>query len=60
MLDQDLNDIQIPETGFEDEEQGTDQPREPGFLFLEVDHFSYCNSDFRTLAKVQAPDWANM
>lgn len=25
MLDQDLNDIQIPETGFEDEEQGTDQ-----------------------------------
>lgn len=57
MLDQDLNDIQIPETGFEDEEQGTDQRQEnTDSLFLEVDHFSYCNSDFfRTLAKVQAP-----
>uniref|UniRef100_A0AC11BHF9 Synaptotagmin 16 n=1 Tax=Ovis aries TaxID=9940 RepID=A0AC11BHF9_SHEEP len=56
MLDQDLNDIQIPETGFEDEEQGTDQCQEnTDSLFLEVDHFSYCNSDFQDSGQSSSP-----
>ncbi|XP_040083527.1 synaptotagmin-16 [Oryx dammah] len=56
MLDQDLNDIQIPETGFEDEEQGTDQRQEnTDSLFLEVDHFSYCNSDFQDSGQSSSP-----
>ena len=55
-LDQDLNDIQIPETGFEDEEQGTDQRQEnTDSLFLEVDHFSYCNSDFQDSGQSSSP-----
>lgn len=55
-LDQDLNDIQIPETGFEDEEQGTDQRQEnTDTLFLEVDHFSYCNSDFQDFGQSSSP-----
>ncbi|KAJ1079172.1 hypothetical protein K5549_018000, partial [Capra hircus] len=52
MLDQDLNDIQIPETGFEDEEQGTENTDS---LFLEVDHFSYCNSDFQDSGQSSSP-----
>ncbi|XP_068848303.1 LOW QUALITY PROTEIN: synaptotagmin-16 [Capricornis sumatraensis] len=56
ILDQDLNDIQIPETGFEDEEQGTDQRQEnTDSLFLEVDHFSYCNSDFQDSGQSSSP-----
>ncbi|XP_052503336.1 synaptotagmin-16 [Budorcas taxicolor] len=56
MLDQDLNDIQIPETGFEDEEQGTDQRQEnTDSLFLQVDHFSYCNSDFQDSGQSSSP-----
>ncbi|XP_044780824.2 synaptotagmin-16 isoform X1 [Bubalus bubalis] len=55
-LDQDLNDIQIPETGFEDEEQGTDQRQEnTDSLFLEVDHFSDCNSDFQDSGQSSSP-----
>uniref|UniRef100_A0A2K5IGH2 C2 domain-containing protein n=1 Tax=Colobus angolensis palliatus TaxID=336983 RepID=A0A2K5IGH2_COLAP len=51
-LDQDLNNIQIQETYFEDEEQDNDWSQEDAnSLFLEVDHFSCCNSDLQDSAQ---------
>ncbi|ELV13938.1 Synaptotagmin-16 [Tupaia chinensis] len=55
-LDQDLEDIQIQETYFEDEEQDNDWSKEdPNSLFLEVDHFSCCNSDLQDSAQNSSP-----
>ncbi|XP_020918194.1 synaptotagmin-16 isoform X1 [Sus scrofa] len=55
-LDQDLDDIQIQETYFEDEEQSNDWTQEDtNSLFLEVDHFSCCNSDFQDSAQNSSP-----
>ncbi|XP_029808479.1 synaptotagmin-16 isoform X2 [Suricata suricatta] len=55
-LDQDLDDIQIQEAYFEDEEQGNDCRQEDANpLFLEVDHFSYCNSDLQDSAQSSSP-----
>ncbi|XP_043412245.1 synaptotagmin-16 [Prionailurus bengalensis] len=55
-LDQDLDDIQIQETYFEDEEQGNDWHQEDeNPLFLEVDHFSCCNSDLQDSAQSSSP-----
>ncbi|XP_027426601.1 synaptotagmin-16 [Zalophus californianus] len=55
-LDQDLDDTQIQETYFEDEEQGNDWRQEDANpLFLEVDHFSYCNRDLQDSAQSSSP-----
>uniref|UniRef100_A0ABI7YF67 C2 domain-containing protein n=1 Tax=Felis catus TaxID=9685 RepID=A0ABI7YF67_FELCA len=55
-LDQDLDDIQIQEAYFEDEEQGNDWHQEDeNPLFLEVDHFSCCNSDLQDSAQSSSP-----
>lgn len=55
-LDQDLDDIQIQETYFEDEEQSNDWSQEDtNSLFLEVDHFSCCNSDLQDSAQSSSP-----
>uniref|UniRef100_A0A7N5P4A1 Synaptotagmin 16 n=3 Tax=Ursidae TaxID=9632 RepID=A0A7N5P4A1_AILME len=55
-LDQDLDDTQIQEAYFEDEEQGNDWRREDANpLFLEVDHFSCCNSDLQDSAQSSSP-----
>ncbi|XP_053745450.1 synaptotagmin-16 isoform X3 [Panthera pardus] len=55
-LDQDLDDIQIQEAYFEDEEQGNDWRQEDeNPLFLEVDHFSCCNSDLQDSAQSSSP-----
>ncbi|XP_074249252.1 synaptotagmin-16 isoform X2 [Saimiri boliviensis] len=55
-LDQDLNDIQIQETYFEDEERENDWSQEDATsLFLEVDHFSCCNSDLQDSAQGSSP-----
>ncbi|KAM9202073.1 synaptotagmin-16 [Dugong dugon] len=56
LSDQDLDDIQIQETYFEDEEQQNDRSQEDtNFLFLEVDHFSCCNSDLQDSAQSTSP-----
>ncbi|XP_060030851.1 synaptotagmin-16 [Erinaceus europaeus] len=53
-LDQDAN--QIQETYFEDEEQGNAWSEEDtNSLFLEVDHFSCCNSDLQNSARSSRP-----
>nr|XP_024646035.1 synaptotagmin-16 isoform X2 [Macaca nemestrina] len=55
-LDQDLDNIQIQETYFEDEEQDNDWSQEDAnSLFLEVDHFSCCNSDLQDSAQNSSP-----
>lgn len=55
-LDQDLDDIQIQKAYFEDEEQGNDWRQEDANpLFLEVDHFSRCNSDLQDSAQSLSP-----
>ncbi|XP_078191201.1 synaptotagmin-16 isoform X5 [Callithrix jacchus] len=55
-LDQDLDNIQIQETYFEDEEQENDWSQEDAnSLFLEVDHFSCCNSDLQDSAQGSSP-----
>ncbi|XP_058595238.1 synaptotagmin-16 isoform X3 [Neofelis nebulosa] len=55
-LDQDLDDIQIQEAYFEDEEQGNDcRQEDENPLFLEVDHFSCCNSDLQDSAQSSSP-----
>ncbi|CAD7688859.1 unnamed protein product [Nyctereutes procyonoides] len=55
-LDQDLDDIQIQKAYFEDEEQGNDWRQEDANpLFLEVDHFSCCNSDLQDSAQSLSP-----
>uniref|UniRef100_A0A3Q2LPX4 Synaptotagmin 16 n=1 Tax=Equus caballus TaxID=9796 RepID=A0A3Q2LPX4_HORSE len=55
-LDQNLDDIQIQETYFEDEEQGNDWSQEDAnSLFLEVDHFSCCNSDLQDSPQGSSP-----
>lgn len=47
-LDQDLDDIQIQETYFEDEEQGNDWSQEDrNSMIFEVEHFFCCNSYFQ-------------
>lgn len=54
-LDQDLDDIQIQETYFEDEEQSDGGSQEDtNSLFLEVEHFS-CNSDLQDSAQSTSP-----
>ncbi|XP_004681861.1 PREDICTED: synaptotagmin-16 [Condylura cristata] len=55
-LDQDLDDIQIQETYFEDEEHGNTWSQEDAnSLFFEVDHFSCCNSDLQDSAQSSSP-----
>ncbi|KAM5339271.1 synaptotagmin-16 isoform 2-T2 [Glossophaga mutica] len=55
-LDQDLDNIQLQETYFEDEEQSNDWSQEDtNSLFLEVDHFSCCNSDLQDSAQSSSP-----
>ncbi|XP_032479165.1 synaptotagmin-16 isoform X2 [Phocoena sinus] len=54
-LDQDLDDIQIQETYFEDEEQSNWSQEDINSLFLEVDHFSSCNSDLQDSAQSSSP-----
>lgn len=55
-LDQDLDDIQIQETYFEVEEQINDGSQEDtNTLFVEVDHFSFCNSDLNDSAQSLSP-----
>ncbi|XP_045863040.1 synaptotagmin-16 isoform X1 [Meles meles] len=55
-LDQDIDDIHIQEAYFEDEEQGNDWRQEDANpLFLEVDHFSCCNSDLQDSAQSSSP-----
>lgn len=55
-LDQDLDDTQIQEAYFEDEEQGNDwRQEEANPLFLEVDHFSCCHSDLQDSAQSASP-----
>ncbi|TEA39577.1 hypothetical protein DBR06_SOUSAS3410014 [Sousa chinensis] len=54
-LDQDLDDIQIQETYFEDEEQSNWSQEDINSLFLEVDHFSCCNSDLQDSAQSSRP-----
>ncbi|XP_012295077.1 synaptotagmin-16 [Aotus nancymaae] len=55
-LDQDLDNIQIQEMYFEDEEQENDWSQEDAnSLFLEVDHFSCCNSDLQDSAQGSSP-----
>ncbi|XP_040497743.1 synaptotagmin-16 isoform X2 [Ursus maritimus] len=55
-LDQDLGDTQIQEAYFEDEEQGNDWRREGANpLFLEVNHFTCCNSDLQDSAQSSSP-----
>uniref|UniRef100_G1RUV8 Synaptotagmin 16 n=2 Tax=Nomascus leucogenys TaxID=61853 RepID=G1RUV8_NOMLE len=55
-LDQDLDNIQMQETYFEDEEQDNDWSQEDAnSLFLEVDHFSCCNSDLQDSAQNSSP-----
>lgn len=55
-LDQDLDNIQTQETYFEDEEQSNDWSQEDtNSLFLEVDHFSCCNSDLQDSAQSSSP-----
>lgn len=54
-LDQDLDDIQIQETYFEDEEQSNRSQEDINSLFLEVDHFSCCNSDLQDSAQSSSP-----
>ncbi|XP_024604181.1 synaptotagmin-16 [Neophocaena asiaeorientalis asiaeorientalis] len=54
-LDQDLDDIQIQETYFEDEEQSNWSQEDINSLFLEVDHFSCCNSDLQDSAQSSSP-----
>ncbi|XP_077623212.1 synaptotagmin-16 isoform X1 [Crocuta crocuta] len=55
-LDQDLDDIHIQEAYFEDEEQGNDWCQEDANpLFLEVDHFSCCNSDLQDSTQSSSP-----
>lgn len=55
-LDQNLDDIQIQETYFEDEEQGNDWSQEDAnSLFLEVDHFSCCNNDLQDSPQGSSP-----
>ncbi|XP_006891849.1 PREDICTED: synaptotagmin-16-like [Elephantulus edwardii] len=54
LSDQDLDEIQ--ETYFEDEEQGNDWSQEDtNSLFLEVDHFSCCNSDLQDSTQSSSP-----
>ncbi|XP_059135170.1 synaptotagmin-16 [Peromyscus eremicus] len=54
--DQDLDDIQIQETYFEDEEQGNDgNSEEANSLFLEEDHFSCSNSDSQDSGRTSSP-----
>uniref|UniRef100_G3TMU5 Synaptotagmin 16 n=1 Tax=Loxodonta africana TaxID=9785 RepID=G3TMU5_LOXAF len=56
LSDQDLDDTQIQETYFENEEQDNDWSQEDtNFLFLEVDHFSCYNSDFQDSAQSSSP-----
>ncbi|KAM6170985.1 synaptotagmin-16 [Erethizon dorsatum] len=55
-LDQDLDDIQIQETYFEDEEQDNDWSQEDAnSFFLEEDHFSCGNSDFQDSVQNSSP-----
>ncbi|XP_006915168.1 synaptotagmin-16 [Pteropus alecto] len=55
-LDQDLDDMQMQETYFENEEQSNDWSQEDtNSLFLEVDHFSCCNSDLQDSAQSSSP-----
>lgn len=55
-VDQDLDDIQIQETYFEVEEQINDGSQEDtNSLFLEVDHFSCCNSDLQDSGQSSSP-----
>ncbi|XP_008561514.1 PREDICTED: synaptotagmin-16-like, partial [Galeopterus variegatus] len=55
-LDQDLDDIHIQETYVEDGEQDSDWSQEDtNSLFLEVDHFSCCNSDLQDSAQSSSP-----
>ncbi|XP_062947438.1 synaptotagmin-16 [Cynocephalus volans] len=55
-LDQDLDDIHIQETYIEDGEQDSDWSQEDtNSLFLEVDHFSCCNSDLQDSAQSSSP-----
>nr|XP_058912004.1 synaptotagmin-16 isoform X1 [Kogia breviceps] len=54
-LDQDLDDIQIQETYIEDEEQSSWSQEDINSLFLEVDHFSCCNSDLQDSAQSSSP-----
>ncbi|XP_007947282.1 synaptotagmin-16 [Orycteropus afer afer] len=57
LSDQDLDNIQIRETYFEDEEQDNDWSQEnTNSLFLEVDHFSCCNSDLQDGAQTSRPN----
>ncbi|KFO22943.1 synaptotagmin-16 isoform X2 [Fukomys damarensis] len=55
-LDQDVDDMQIQEARFEDEEQGSDWNQEDAnSLFLEEDHFSCGNHDFQDSAQNSSP-----
>ncbi|XP_004837486.1 synaptotagmin-16 [Heterocephalus glaber] len=55
-LDQDLDDMQIQETYFEDEEQDNDWRQEDAHsLFLAEDHFSCGNSDFQDSVQHSSP-----
>ncbi|XP_069321144.1 synaptotagmin-16 [Eulemur rufifrons] len=55
-LDQDLEDITIQETYYGDEEQDNDWSQEDeNSVFLEVDHFSCCNSDLQNSAQSPSP-----
>lgn len=55
-LDQDLDDMQMQETYFENEEQSNDWSQEDtNSLFLEVDHFSCCNSDLQDSTQSSSP-----
>ncbi|XP_066199175.1 synaptotagmin-16 [Saccopteryx leptura] len=55
-LDQDLDDIQIQETYAEEEEQSNDWSQEDtNSMFLEVDHFSCCNSELQVANQNSSP-----
>ncbi|XP_027785602.2 synaptotagmin-16 [Marmota flaviventris] len=55
-LDQDLDDIKIQETFFEDEEQDNDWSQEDANdLFIEEDHLSCCNTDLQDSVQISSP-----
>nr|XP_040131630.1 synaptotagmin-16 isoform X2 [Ictidomys tridecemlineatus] len=55
-LDQDLDDIKIQETFFEDEEQDNDWSQEDANgLFNEEDHLSCCNTDLQDSVQISSP-----
>lgn len=55
-LDQDLDDIQIQETYFEDKKQGNDWSQEDtNSMVFEVDHFSCCNSYLQDSTQSSSP-----